>query len=111
MPLIESDSFQHDPFGWVGNQSGHGWIGVAIGLPMLALGCPLPLALTLTWVLYYLVFEMLLQGLVLPMDSFSDSLHPVFGLSVVGLLPNYDQALLVMGGWGLVLAYGFWRRT
>ena len=80
-------------------------------LPLLGLGCPLIPALFVTWLAYFVIIEVIDQRLELKRDAISDSLHVLFGAWIVGVLPNYGQALLIMAGWGLVLAYGYWRRT
>lgn len=108
--LVKSDSFANDWYGWLTNECGHGWVGFVLSLPLLALGCPDAPTVFIVWLLYFFIVEVVDQKLRLVYDGISDSLHVVFGSWLAVLLPEYGQAMLVAVGWGIVLAYGVWRR-
>ncbi len=106
-----SDAYLDDPLAHAGNQSGHAMIGVGLSLVAAVLGVGEVAALTIG-AAYFLLIEWAWQRLKLFWDSIEDACHVTLGAALVHAMHYYGPvaALAVFCGWGVVLAFGMWRR-
>lgn len=108
--IFAPGNFKGDPEGYLGNQAGHFAIGLALSTVLFPWwGIP---AAVVVGVLYLLVWEGLVQGFVLPVDSFEDAVHVTTGggLIVAALSYGWWAAMAILAAWAGLLALGVWRR-
>lgn len=77
MGLKDPSSYRKDPYGYATNQAGHFAIGLALStvlFPWWGVA-----AAVIVGLCYGLIWEGLVQGFVLPVDSFEDSVHVTTG--------------------------------
>lgn len=109
--MFAPGNFRNDPEGYLGNQAGHFAIGLALSTVLYPWwGIP---AAIVVGVLYALIWEGLVQGFVLPVDSFEDSVHVTTGggFVVTALSYGWPGAMAILAAWAGLLAVGVWRRS
>ena len=109
--IFTPGNFRNDPEGYLGNQAGHAMIGIALSVILWPLwGIP---AAIVVGVSYGLLWEGLVQGFVLPVDSFEDTVHVTTGggFIVSALSYGWGAAMAILAVWAGLLALGVWRRA
>ena len=108
--MFAPGNFRRDPEGYLGNQAGHFAIGLALSTVLFPFwGIP---SAIVVGVLYGLLWEGLVQGFVLPVDSFEDTVHVTTGggFIVTALSYSWAGAMAILAAWAGLLALGVWRR-
>jgi hypothetical protein len=109
--MFSPGNFRNDPEGYLGNQAGHFAIGLALSAVLFPWwGIP---AAIIVGLCYLLIWEGLVQGFVLPVDSFEDSVHVTTGggLIVTALSYGWWGAVAILAAWAVLLGLGVWRRS
>lgn len=109
--IFAPGNFKGDPEGYLGNQAGHFVIGLALSVILWPMwGIP---AAIVVGVSYGLLWEGLVQGFVLPVDSFEDTVHVTTGggFIVSALSYGWAAAMVILTAWAGLLALGVWRRS
>ena len=113
MGLLEADDQRGDWYGWVTNQAGHAAIvGQPAGLALWAFGVPPFLVFAVVVTVYLVVWEFLTQGGSDWRDSIMDTANVAAGVAVILMALGGSVGLtgLVLLVWGVLLAFGVWRR-
>jgi hypothetical protein len=107
---LKPGNFRNDPYGYATNQAGHAMIGLALSTLLFPWwGIPSAIIVGLC---YLLIWEGLVQGFVLPVDSFEDSVHVTTGGGIIVTALSYGWwgLMAILGAWAVLLAVGVWRR-
>ena len=112
--MLTPDNFESDPWGYVGNQSGHARIGAGAALVGLVFWDETgAMLMSMIVAAYFVVVEWRWQGLSLFWDSVDDASHVGFGAG--GVVALHHQGPLVALGvflaWFAVIIVGIVRRT
>lgn len=113
MGLLEADDQRGDWYGWVTNQAGHAAVvGQPAGWALWALGAPAFLSFAVVVSVYLVVWEFLVQGGADWRDSIMDTANVAAGVAVMTMALEGSVGLtgLVLLIWGVLLAFGVWRR-
>jgi hypothetical protein len=110
--MFAPGSFRNDPEGYLGNQAGH-FAQVGIGLTTVLYplwGVP---SAIVVGVLYFFIWEGLVQKWVLPVDSFEDSVHVTAGGGFIAAALAYGwwAAMAILAAWAVLLGVGVRRRA
>jgi hypothetical protein len=111
--VMFSDNFDDEPLAHAGNQCGHAMIGLGLWLLAAVIWPGVgEVAALVIGAVYFLSVEWAWQRLKLLADSIEDACHVTLG-AVIGFVLHHhgpEAALATFCGWGVVLAFGMWRR-
>ncbi len=109
--LTDPDAFRRDPYGYVTNQAGHGYL---VGVPLALLALPWfgQVAPVVVGVGYWLIWEIGVQRGRLWRDSLEDAVHVTTGAAVItaALEGGYWPVVGMLAALAALLAVGVWRR-